>query len=229
MTTTAQRGAPAAVNDVVARMRELAGALPPGDGVAVFNRVYLSVTEEVRRRLADGHFADPREAADLTTRFAARYLAAMTDGGGRAPHCWRPLLRARSRPGIHPLQFALAGINAHVGHDLALAVVDTCRASGRPPAAYADEFDGVGGVLTAIEIRVREELMPGPDPLERCEPLSHRLGAWSLARARDGAWAAARLLWSLRERPAAFRECADTLDAAVALLGRALLTPLDDD
>ncbi len=229
MTTTAQRGAPAAVDDVVARMRELARALPPGDGVGVFNRVYLAVTEEVRRRLADGHFGDPREAADLTAHFASRYLAAVTPGGGRAPDCWRALLRVRSHPGIHPLQFALAGINAHVGHDLALAVVDTCRATGRSPAAYADEFAGVGGVLVAIETRVREELMPGPDPLERCEPLSHRLGAWSLGRARSGAWAAARLLWALRERPTAFRECADALDAAVALLGRALLLPVDDD
>ena len=69
--------------------------------------------------------------------------------------------------------------------------------------------------------------MPGPDLLERSDPLTHRVGAWSLERARDAAWAAARLLWALRGRPTAYEECADGLDAAVALVGRSLLTPLD--
>jgi hypothetical protein len=225
--TTVERGVPTDVGQVVARMRELAVRWPPGDGVGVFNRVYLSVTREVRRRLAGGEFSDASDAAALTVRFAGRYLAAVEDGGSlAAPACWQPLLLMRAHPGLRPLQFALAGINAHVGHDLALAVVDTCRATGRDPAALAAEYREVGEVLTVIEERVREELMPGPDLLERADPLTHLVGSWSLARARDCAWAAARLLWALRERPEAYQECADALDTAVALVGRALLTPL---
>lgn len=224
--TRAQWAGPADVGAVAARMRELGAGLGPGDGVGVFNRVYLAVTEELARRLAAGAFSDGPEAAALAVRFAGRYLAAVGDGGSGAPACWRPLLRSRARPGIRPLQFALAGINAHVGHDLALAVVDTCRATGRTPAAIRADYGEVGGVLTAIEIRVREELMPGPDLLERFEPLTHRVGAWSLERARGGAWEAARALWALRDRPSAYAECAHRLDEAVALIGRALLTPL---
>ncbi|SEG73990.1 hypothetical protein SAMN05216223_109179 [Actinacidiphila yanglinensis] len=215
-------------------MRALAAGLPPGDGVAVFNRVYLAVTDEVTRRLADGGFSDGPEAAALAVVFAGRYLAAVEDAGGRepgadgtagAPGCWRPLLEARADPGVHPLQFALAGITAHVGHDLALAVVDTCRSTGRAPAEVAADYAEVGGVLRAIEVRVREELMPGPDLLERLDPLTHAVGSWSLARARDGAWAAARLLWAVRDRPEAYEECAAGLDAAVGLMARALLDP----
>jgi hypothetical protein len=227
--TTARGTAPGGLDDVVERMRGLAAALPAADGVAVFNRVYLSVTEEVTRRVTGGAFADAPEAVELAVVFAGRYLAAVEGGGADpgTPACWLPLLRARADPGIHPLQFALAGINAHVGHDLALAVVDACRATGRPPHAVAEDYAEVGDVLTAIEARVREELMPGPDLLERFDPLTHAVGSWSLARARDGAWTAARLLWAVRDHPEAYDECAAGLDAAVGLLGHALLTPLD--
>lgn len=314
MTTVRGRALPPAPRDVgqvLARMRGLDAALPHGDGVAVFNRVYLSVTEEVRRRLASGAFADERTAAELAVRFAARYLAAVEDGaardgpyerppgglvrprrdhgrghvpgsehvpgqadghsdkhrdrdgdadgdkhrhvpgqadadgrgdahrhgqrGGHArraarpPACWRPLLRMRGHRGIRPIQFALAGINAHVGHDLALAVVDTCRASGGELRSLEGDFDRIGEVLTAIEERVREELMPGPDVLDIADPLTHLAGAWSLERARDAAWAAARLLWALRRVPDAYEECAARLDAGVGLVSRFLLTPLDRD
>ncbi|WP_405579029.1 DUF5995 family protein [Streptomyces sp. NBC_01190] len=226
--TTAWRPDPLDVEQVLSRMRGLNSVLPHGDGVAVFNRVYLSVTEEVRRRLAAGAFADPRAAGELAVRFAGRYLAALEDdlAGRRAPACWRPLLLFRRHPGILPVQFALAGVNAHVGHDLALAVVDTCRATGCGPRALEGDFDRIGEVLTSIEERVREELMPGPDLLEAADPLTHVLGAWSLARARDAAWAASRLLWALRGVQDTYEECATRLDAGVGLVGRFLLTPL---
>jgi hypothetical protein len=147
-------------------------------------------------------------------------------GGPRPPACWRALLRVRAHRGLHPLQFALAGINAHVGHDLPLAVVDTAAATGREPPALEADFDRVGRVLATIEVRVREELMPGPDLLEAAEPLSHLIGTWSLDRARDAAWSAARLLWALRYSPRARAECERRLDAAVAVVGRLLLTPV---
>lgn len=229
MTTVRRAASPADVGAVLTRMRGLHSALPHRDGVAVFNRVYLSVTEEVGRRLADGGFEDPYAAGELAARFAGRYLSAVADdaAGRRPPACWRPLLRMRGHRGVRPVQFALAGINAHVGHDLALAVVDTCRATDREPPCLKGDFDRVGAVLTAIERRVREELMPGPDLLEAADPLTHLAGAWSLERARDGAWAAARLLWALRGTDDAYEECAERLDAGVGLIGRFLLTPLD--
>jgi hypothetical protein len=205
-------------------MRALAAELPERDGVAVFNRVYLSVTEEVARRVAAGQFADGPRAARLTVLFAERYLAAVT-GPPAAPACWRTLIRARNRRRVAPLQFALAGITAHVGHDLPLAVVDACRATRCPPPVLDADFAEVGEVLAAIEERVREELMPGPDLLERFDPLTHAVGCWSLARARSGAWGAARVLWALRNHPEGYARCAAGLDRTTALAVRALLTP----
>ncbi|MGV9254707.1 DUF5995 family protein [Streptomyces sp. NPDC003697] len=218
------------VDAVVARMRALDASLPGRDGVAVFNRVYLAVTEEVGRRLDTGQFTDPRAVTTLDVRFAQRYLAAVeaVAGDRRPPACWRPLFQFRRHPGVRPLQFALAGINAHIGHDLALAVVDACRALGCEPADLEGEFDRVGDLLVSLEERIREDLMPGPDLLQIADPLTHLLGSWSLERARDATWSAARALWALRLLPDLAEEFAQRLDAAVGFAGRMLLTPLPD-
>jgi AcrR family transcriptional regulator len=216
------------LDSVVRRMRTLGASWPERDGVAVFNRVYLAVTEEVARRLDAGHFPDAHAAITLDVRFAERYLAAVeaVADGHRPPACWRPLFQLRRHPGVRPLQFALAGINAHIGHDLALAVVDTCRTLDCEPAELEDEFDRVGDVLITLEERIREDLMPGPDLLQIADPLTHLLGAWSLERARDAAWSAARAVWALRELPDLAEEFVERLDTGVGLVGRCLLTPL---
>ena len=220
----------ATVDAVLARMRALDAALPPRDGLAVFNRVYLAVTREVDRRIDSGRFTDPRAASTLDVRFARRYLAAVdaVAADRRPPACWRPLFQMRRHPGVRPLQFALAGINAHIGHDLALAVVDTCRTLGCEPADLEDEYDQVGELLVALEERIREDLMPGPDLLRIADPLTHLLGSWSLERARDATWTAARALWALRGFPDVAEEFTGRLDTAVGFAGRMLLTPLQD-
>ncbi|MER6012728.1 DUF5995 family protein [Streptomyces bluensis] len=212
------------LDGVVARMRVLDAALPRYDGVAVFNRVYLAVTEAIDRCVDAGGFPDVRAAITLDVRFAERYLRVAE--GGRPPACWRPLLLFRRHPGVRPLQFALSGINAHIGHDLALAVVDACRTLGCEPAELEDEFELVGDILVSVEERIREELMPGPDLLQVADPLTHLAGSWSLERARDAAWSAARALWALRGLPDLAEEFTERLDAAVGLAGRMLLTPL---
>ncbi|MFI8951734.1 DUF5995 family protein [Streptomyces sp. NPDC053750] len=218
------------VDTVLIRMRALDTALPARDGVAVFNRVYLAVTEAVDRQIDSGLFPDARAATALDVRFAERYLAAVeaAEDDRRPPACWRPLFQFRRHPGVRPLQFALAGINAHIGHDLALAVVDTCRTLGCEPVDLEDEFDRVGDLLVSLEERIRDELMPGPDLLQIADPLTHLLGSWSLERARDATWAAARALWALRRLPDLAGEFTERLDAAVGFAGRMLLTPLPD-
>ncbi|MFH8982727.1 DUF5995 family protein [Streptomyces varsoviensis] len=228
MTTTQSQGALTDVDGVLARMRALDAELPPGDGVAVFNRVYLSVTSRIAARIAAGQFRDRAAAAELDARFAGRYLAAVdaAAAGRRPPACWRPLFQSRRHPAVRPLQFALAGINAHIGHDLALALVDTCRARRLEPAALEGDFDRVGDLLVGMEELIREELMPGPDALDVADPLTHLVGSWSLQAAREAAWSAFRTLWAVRALGDVAEELAERIDASVGLVGRCLLTPL---
>jgi hypothetical protein len=217
-----------ALHSVVLRMRGIGDRLPQGDGVAVFNRVYLSVTLELQRRLESGWFGDRVSAEELGARFAGRYLAAVEaqSAGLRPPACWRPLFQLRRHPFVRPLQFALAGINAHVGHDLPLALLATCRARQVEPEELEGDFGRVGDLLTLLEERIREELMPGPDLLDVADPLTHLVGSWSLEMARSGAWMAFRTLWGLRELPELAGEFTEGMDASVGMAGRCLLTPL---
>ncbi|EME97387.1 hypothetical protein H340_26771 [Streptomyces mobaraensis NBRC 13819 = DSM 40847] len=216
------------IERVVARMRALAAELPPEDGVAVFNGVYLAVTEEVARRVPDGGFRDRLATTTLDVLFASRYLDAVDEAaaGRRPPACWRPLFQLRGHPAVRPVQFALAGINAHIGHDLPLALADTCRGLGAEPRDLEGDFHRVGALLVSVEERIREALMPGPDLLDVADPLTHLLGSWTLEAARGAAWAAFRALWALRERPEVAAEFAERVDASVGLVGRCLLTPL---
>ncbi|MDI3406594.1 DUF5995 family protein [Streptomyces cavernicola] len=216
VTVEARPGA-AGADRVLAQTRAPDADRPHPDGAAVFHRAYLAVA---------GEPAAPTASA-LETRLAERYFAARETvrGGHRPPAAWRPLFQFRRHPGVRPLQFGLAGINAHVGHDLPLAVVDACLALGCEPAAVEGEFERVGDRLLALEERIVEDLAPGPDLLHVTDPLAHLLGVWSLERARDTAWSAARVLWSLRELPDLAAEFSRRTDAGVGLVGRCLLTP----
>ncbi|MFI6864991.1 DUF5995 family protein [Streptomyces sp. NPDC050421] len=188
------------------------------DGVAVFHRVYLA---------AQGGPGGEAGAASgvLAVRLAERYLSAVDTAaaGHRIPDCWRPLFQYRRHPGVRPLQFALAGLNAHAGHDLALAVVDTCRTLRCAPTDLEEEFDRVGDLLLMLEERIGEDLMPERPAVT--DPLTHLVGSWNLERAREAAWSAARVLWRLREVPSLAAEFGQQLDAGAGLVGRCLLTP----
>jgi len=217
------------VEQAIERMREIGAGLAESDGVAVFNRMYLTVTELVRDRLGEAYFDDPAALAELDAVFAARYLAAVD--ADRASHrptaCWRPLFELRTHPGIHPLQYALAGMNAHIEHDLPLAVLATCERLGRTPHQLEADYQRINLLLAQVEDQVRDALLPGPDDLPVADPLMHVIGVWSIDKARDAAWASLLALWELRRVPPAFHALAAALSGSVGMASRALLTPLN--
>ncbi|WP_035795499.1 DUF5995 family protein [Kitasatospora mediocidica] len=227
MTDAPVAGVPT-VDQVIARLQTLAPTFPPGDGVGVFHRMYLTVTQLVHDRLAAAYFADPDAMSALDVVFAGRYLAAVdTDAAGRRPRpCWRPLFELRRHPGIHPLQFALAGMNAHIEHDLPLAVLDTAQLLGRDPLTFEADYHRINDLLAQVEAQVREELLPEPESTRAAEPLLHVLGVWSIDRARDAAWATVLVLHGLRDAPLASAALVSALDDSVGMVSRALLTPL---
>ena len=108
-------------------------------------------------------------------------------------------MERRAAVGIESIQFALAGMNAHINHDLPVAMVSTCATLATSPDAgqhFAD-YQKVDQLLDAAE--------------------------QSINSARDLAWNNARLLWAVREDPLARGLFLDSLAASTALASRMLL------
>jgi len=219
------------VDEVVERLEELERTLAVTDGVRWFNRLYLEVTLSVRAALGEVRFEAPPFLERLDVFFGKAYFAALeaAGGSGQMPRAWAPLFDARHDREIAPLQFALAGMNAHINHDLALGVVATCEDLGmRPGEAQHHDFDAVNAVLEETEARVKVWLLTGA-----LKELDHIVGEaddvaaiWSLERARDAAWVRSQVLWRLRDEPDLTAAYLQVNDRATELAGRALLLPL---
>jgi len=218
------------VAEAIARMEAIVAATPADDGLACFNRMYLAVTQTVNSELGQGFFADPGFMTTLDVVFANFYFAAAGAASEPAtvPLAWRPLIEQRATAGIEPIQFALAGMNAHINHDLPVAVVTTCAELGTEPAAgphFAD-FQKVDQLLDAAEQSVRQSFESRPElAVDRhLQAVDNLVACWSINSARDLAWQNSLVLWTLRPEPAASGFFLDGLAAATALASRLLLT-----
>jgi hypothetical protein len=217
------------VAEAIARMEAIEAALPAADGLACFNRMYLDVTNQVNTRLSQGFFADPAFMAQLDVTFANLYFTAADAAGDPAavPLAWRPLVERRATPGIEPVQFALAGMNAHINHDLPLAVVSTCTALATEPdaAPHPGDYQKVDQLLDAAGQSIRQsfETTAELDVDQHLCAVANLIANWTINSARDMAWNNCLLLWSLRDDPVARGLFLDTLAASTALAGRMLL------
>jgi hypothetical protein len=217
------------VNEAITRMEAIGTALPPADGLACFNRMYLEVTRDVGARLGQGFFADPAFMTRLDVTFANLYFDAAGAAADPAsvPLAWRPLVERRAVAGIEAVQFALAGMNAHISHDLPVAVVSTCAALGTAPEAgphYAD-YQKVDQLLDAAEQSVRQSFETGAElAVDRhVAAVADLIANWTIGEARDLAWNNCLLLWGARDDPPARALFLDTLSASTALASRMLL------
>ena len=211
-------------------MHAIDAALPGADGIASFNRMYLQVTQGVDQSVKQGMFADPAFMTRLDVVFANRYFSAidaMSGPNSAIPTAWRPLIEARATPGIEPIQFAFAGMNAHINFDLPLAVVETCAELATEPQAgsHHDDYLKIDSLLAAVEQSVRESFEPaGVVPVDRhVAAVANLVANWSINTARDVAWDTATALWDVREHQVATTLLTDTLAHTVGMASRALL------
>ena len=221
------------MGDAIDRMQGIAAVLPPIDGLACFNRMYLTVTEAVQSQVDAGFFADAAFMAKLDVNFVNRFLAAVgayRAAPGNAPRSWRVLLDQRADPGLAPLQFALAGMNAHINYDLAPALVQTCTDCATSPDhdPHHIDFNKVNQSLNALEPQIRESFEEGVllELDRRFAGLDNIVDNFSIAAAREAAWIHAEVLWRLHDQTWLAESFLTTLDRTVGFAGRALLTPL---
>ena len=224
------------VDEVIARMREIEAAGRPSDGVVCFSRLYRQVTEGVNAGLAAPSFADPRFLERLDVVFANLFFGALEANErdpARTPAAWAPIFAARSSRGIAPLQFALAGMNAHINRDLPVALVTTCGELGlelRSDSSEHSDYLLVNGMLERVEAQVKASYLPGSlgfldRILHRLDRIDDVVAMWNVCRARDAAWTNAETLWALRSQELLRAEFMEALDRMVGFAGRGLLVP----
>ena len=222
---------PGRVDDVVERLHAIERSLPAGDGIRAFTALYRAVTEAVDERVRPGTFADARFTRWLDVVFANLYLRALRAhvvGPKRPPRAWAALFEAHARPGVASIQFALAGMNAHINRDLPLALVETCRALAVVPVRGCPQhvdFRALDPLLAETEARVRADFATGLVGLadETLGEIDSVVAMWNVRKARAAAWVNAEMLWAVRDVPFAGARFVVTLDRLVGLAGRGLL------
>lgn len=203
------------------------------DGLKWFNWLYLQVTQAVEAQVAGGGFTDPAWLAQLDVQFAGLYFSALKSylSGEATSACWQVLFTGRSQGTIARIQFALAGINAHINHDLSEAIVTTCQITGTTPdrggTNYSD-YTALNSTLDSLIESAKHTLnvrLPGG----ALPPISHledTLAAWNVSAARESAWQNAEHLWQLRSIPLLASSFMDVLDGFTTVIGKALLVPV---
>lgn len=220
------------IADVINIMQNIDSLLPNQDGLKWFNRLYLMVTQQVQNSPPVGGFKNPAWLTRLDVVFAGLYFAAIADfitGSSNLPSSWEALFEARFRPGIDRIQFALAGMNAHINHDLALALLQTDKELGLTPGLSSpehDDFEQVNGLLEQVLEPSLKILATGTLGMlaQDTGKIGRFLAIWKVGAARDLAWDFADQL----RKASNLGQTLDLIaqDRLTGVIGRSLLLPV---
>ena len=122
-------------------------------------------------------------------------------------------------------------MNAHINHDLPMAIVKLGLSRGREPRHDTPEYAAFTALNSTLESQIaaaKRMLLVRllGDPLPAVSHLEDTVAAWSVVAAREAAWTNAELLWAVRETPLLPGRCLDMLDGLTAVAGKALLVPV---
>jgi Family of unknown function (DUF5995) len=222
----APQSPPNSIDDAVATMQAIDALCEDADGLKWFNWLYLAVTQAVGARVSLESFADPAWMASLDVHFAGLYFSALRAqlSGAAPPECWKLFFDRRNFTPLARIQFALAGINAHINHDLAIAIVNTGVAPVHGDAHYRD-YTALNTTLDSLVAAAKQTLnvrLLG-DALPPVSQLEETLAAFSVAAARETAWTNAEILWSLRGVPPLYSRALDGLNGFTSVIAKGLL------
>ncbi len=208
------------------------------DRRGVFVTAYLTITKAVEAQCDAGGFLDAAWVRTYLVAFGTLYRNALQQdllarGAGtaattaRVPKSWRIAFDAAHAGRGWVIQHLMLGVNAHINHDLALALlmagIDTDR-----PRRYADHT-AVNLVLERATLTLKTEVATKWAPvLQRLDQaagtLDEDVSEFSIAKARDHAWAMAVAIDATRGTPGeALLRAA--LDDQAAVLARLILAP----
>jgi hypothetical protein len=216
------------VGDVVAGLSALeAFFLERRDKRGVFVAAYLPITLEIQRRIQEGRFDDNAWVAAYLVAFANLYRQALAayDSGRLAsvPKPWRIAFDAAADDSCLLLQHLLLGINAHINHDLPIALsevtIDPDRASRQRDHTAVNEALQVA--TDPVQERLARLYAPGLGLLDVVAGVfDEQLTNFSFEKAREAAWTAGVLLVDAGDdvKRAAVRKRTEEQAAALARL-----------
>jgi hypothetical protein len=224
--------APVSIADVVAVMEKIDQLLPSNDGLKWFNRLYLMVTQQVDTQPPAGGWKDAQWLTRLDVVFAGLYFAAIAGfltQSANTPSSWNALFESRFKAGVDRIQFALAGMNAHINHDLALALLQTDDELQLTPGLNSpehDDYQAVNGLLENVLPSALQVLATGimGELAQDTGKIGRFLAIWNIKSARDLAW---DIAGHLRDLNGLARTLALTAqDQLTGVIGRSLLLPV---
>ena len=130
---------------------------------------------------------------------------------------------------ITRVQFALAGMNGHINHDLCLAIDATCKATSTVPqhsTVQYNDYTSLNPVLDGLIDQTKQDLevrLPGVQ-LPDVSHLEDLIAAWDVSAARETAWNNAEHLWNLP--PLLAESLVDGIDGFTTVISKTLLVPV---
>jgi hypothetical protein len=223
---------PTSIDEVIQLMQRIEDTLAEDDGLRWFNLLYLKVTEHVRDNPPLGAWRDPQWLGRLDVVFANLYFAALAAflAGKPVPRSWQVLFAARQRPRVDRIQFALAGMNAHINHDLSFALLqldDEMHKGFNENTPEHQDYEHVNDLLEAVMPLALEFLATGilGQIAQDTDKIGKMLAVWNIRVARDLAWEFAEHLKGLPAFARAF--ATNSQDRFTGAIGRMLLLPIE--
>ena len=182
------------------------------DRRAIFLNCYTLMTQNMFAALGEGRFQDPTWVAQLLSRFADHYFAALEayeQHDPTTPAVWRLAHDAAAQTHLYSAQHLFLGVNAHINYDLALTVVELLgpvwpTLSPEQRQLYQQDFDRVNVIIKETTDQVQDEVLERHDRLMAwmdlvSGPLDEWFIGWLISGWRDEVW----------QRAVAMMTCAD--------------------
>ncbi|GAA2656230.1 DUF5995 family protein [Paractinoplanes durhamensis] len=220
---------PQGISDVIDKLvitQTILDDLPPSraaNRVAAFNELYLKITRRVDDALRTG-VNQPDFLELLDVEFAKRYFAALdlwNCDNEDTPDVWEVLFKRGHDTRMSKLTAAMLGVNAHINHDLSLALIGTWNELGAPTddlihpdyllvnEIFFEEIPPLRrGFSTHWQMEIDEFVGPLDDWTQRILVKVTRAHAWDQGRH----------LWELRDDPEDFEQARRAMDRAASLV-----------
>lgn len=173
----------------------------------IFLRCYSLMSGNVLAAVRAQQFADCDWVANLMHHFAGYYfepLARYDAGETPVPAVWQHAHDAAREEKAAAAQHLLAGVNAHINYDLALAMYDLLEpewAELSPAGRYKrrDDHDAINVIIADTVNRVQDQVVEQHDPwMDIIDRLGGELDEWLAAQMirlwRDRVWERSRAL-----------------------------------